>query len=288
MGQQHAQFLTAYRLHMNRTVKPHPYHLCDATRIVAVRFVDLRLQCRPHVPRLDTDHWQVRFGEKAEQPLRQGPGFQSDPLEAVGRVRQHRQQSVRFARHLHFPNDLARVIHNADARVLDRNVQSSKMVHAALLHLMLEAANADLVSPSAGSAAPKIFSYPQAAGRLPHLSSGDKNAKTPLSLWFRLLPTADGWRPTRLFPPYLGGLANIATWPQLRDWRPSLKEVLGDLSSINAQGKRRSDYPLTFRLQLRVIRSDGIICIYRRPAPAAQTRREAILRRRDSSLSLRT
>jgi hypothetical protein len=28
----------------------------------------------------------------------------------------------------------------------------------------------DLVSPSARSAAPKIFSYPQAAGRLPHLS----------------------------------------------------------------------------------------------------------------------
>jgi len=27
----------------------------------------------------------------------------------------------------------------------------------------------DLVSPSAWSAAPKIFSYPQAAGRLPHL-----------------------------------------------------------------------------------------------------------------------
>jgi len=34
---------------------------------------------------------------------------------------------------------------------------------------MLEAVQADLVSPSAWSAAPKIFSYPQAAGRLPHL-----------------------------------------------------------------------------------------------------------------------
>ena len=29
--------------------------------------------------------------------------------------------------------------------------------------------HADLVSPSAGSAVPKIFSHPQAAGRLPHL-----------------------------------------------------------------------------------------------------------------------
>src|SRR5207247_9891343 len=55
------------------------------------------------------------------------------------RVPQYRQQSVGFARDLHFPRDPARVIHNADARVLDRYVQSSKIVHAALLLLMLGA-----------------------------------------------------------------------------------------------------------------------------------------------------
>src|SRR5208282_5098446 len=63
----------------------------------------------------------------------------------VGGVLQHRQQRFRFARNLHFPNYLARVIHNADAGLLDRNVQSSKMVHAALLLLMLEAVPTDLV-----------------------------------------------------------------------------------------------------------------------------------------------
>ena len=47
---------------------------------------------------------------------------------------------------LHLPNDLARVIHNAGAGLLDRYVQSSKMVHAALLLLMLEALPTDLVS----------------------------------------------------------------------------------------------------------------------------------------------
>src|SRR3954464_11813585 len=78
-----------------------------------------------------------------------GPGFQPDPLEAVGGVLQHRQQSFWLARHLHFPHDLACVVHNADAGLLDRNVQSSKMVHAALLLLMLEAVHTDLVSPSA-------------------------------------------------------------------------------------------------------------------------------------------
>src|SRR5208337_1216312 len=131
---------------MHRAVKPRPHHLGDAAGIVAVRLVDLRLQHRLHVPRLDTDHWQACFGECAEQPLRQRTRFQSNPLEAVGGVLQHRQQRLRFACHLHFPNDLARVIHNADAGLLDRNVQSRKMVHAALLLLMLEAVNTDLVS----------------------------------------------------------------------------------------------------------------------------------------------
>ena len=41
------------------------------------------------------------------------------------------------------------IIHDADARLLDRHIQSSKIGHAALLLLMLEAASADLVSPSA-------------------------------------------------------------------------------------------------------------------------------------------
>ena len=102
-------------------------------RIVAVGLVDLRLQYRPHVARLDADHRQAGLGKRAKKPLRQWPGFQSYPLETVDRVRQYRQHSFRLARHLHFPNDLARVIHDADARVLDRNVQSSKMLHAALL-----------------------------------------------------------------------------------------------------------------------------------------------------------
>src|SRR6185369_663254 len=81
--------------------------------------------------------------------------FQSNSFEVVGGVLQYRQQRCRLARHLHFTNDLARVIHNADAGLLDRHVQSSKMLHAALLLLMLEArSHGDLVSPSARSAAP--------------------------------------------------------------------------------------------------------------------------------------
>src|ERR1700676_4499580 len=134
---------------MHRAIKSRPHHLGHAACIVAVGLVDLRLQHRPHVPRLDTDHWQACFGTRAAKPLRWGPGFQSDPVEAVDRVPQNLQQSFWLACYLHFPNHPARVIHNADAGLLDRYVQSSKMVHAALLLLMLEAVTTDLVSPSA-------------------------------------------------------------------------------------------------------------------------------------------
>src|SRR5260370_23287485 len=116
MCQQHPQLLIAYRLHMHRTIKPRPHHLRYAARIVAVRLVDLRLQHRLHVPRLNADHRQSCFGESAEQPLRQRSSFQPNSLEVVGEVLQHRQQRFRFARHPYFPNDLARVIHNASTR----------------------------------------------------------------------------------------------------------------------------------------------------------------------------
>ena len=56
VGQQHPQFLTAECLHMHRAIQSRPHHLRHAARIIAIGLVDLRLQHRPHVPRLDTDH----------------------------------------------------------------------------------------------------------------------------------------------------------------------------------------------------------------------------------------
>src|SRR6266508_3043418 len=155
---------------MHRAIKPGPHHLRYAARIVAVRLVDLRPQHGPHVPCLNTDHWQARFGENAVKPLRQRPSFQSNSLEAV--EGQNLQESFRLTCHSRFPHDLARIIHNADARLLDRHIESSKTVHAALLLLMLEAAYANLVTISLKRST-LIFSYPQAGSRLPHLSGGN-------------------------------------------------------------------------------------------------------------------
>src|SRR6266568_796865 len=134
---------------MHRSIEPHPHHLRYATRVIAVCLVDLRLQRGPHVPRLNTDYRQACFGENAVKPLRQRSSFQPNALEAIDGVRQHLQESFRLTRHSRFPRSLAHIIHNADARFLDRHIESSKIGHAALLLLMLEAAYADLVSPSA-------------------------------------------------------------------------------------------------------------------------------------------
>src|SRR6516225_6535418 len=83
---------------------------------------------------------------RAVKPLRQRSSFQSNSLEPIDVVRQHLQESFRLTRHPRFPHDLTRVIHDADARFLDRHIESSKIGHAALLLLMPEAASADLVA----------------------------------------------------------------------------------------------------------------------------------------------
>jgi hypothetical protein len=99
---------------MHPAIKPDPHHLGDTAGIVAIGLVDLRLQHRSHVPRLNTDYRQLGFGERTEQPLRQRSSFQSDPLEVVGRIPQNRPQSVGLARDLHLAHNLARTIHNAE------------------------------------------------------------------------------------------------------------------------------------------------------------------------------
>src|SRR5215467_4603316 len=134
---------------MYRSIQSRPHHLRHTTCVIAICLIDLCLQHGPHVPRLNTNHRQASFGESAVKPLRQWSGFQPNSLEAIDGVRQNLQESLRFTRYPRFPDDLARIIHNADARFLDRHIESSKIVHAALLLLMLEAAYTDLVSPSA-------------------------------------------------------------------------------------------------------------------------------------------
>src|SRR5215472_3231350 len=147
---------------MHRSIEAYPHHLRYAACIIAICLVDLCLQHRPHMPRLNANHRQARFNENAVKPLRQRTGFQPNSLEAIDGVRQNLQQRFRLTRHPRFPHDLARIIHNADARLLDRHIQSSKIVHAALLLRMLEAARCGPRFTISLKRSTLIFSYPQA------------------------------------------------------------------------------------------------------------------------------
>src|SRR5262249_47610986 len=66
-------------------------------------------------------------------------------------------------------HDLACIIHNADARFLDRQVESSKIVHAALLLLMLEAAMRTSFHHQPEAQHPNSSAIHKLVGRLPHL-----------------------------------------------------------------------------------------------------------------------
>src|SRR6476660_1441673 len=88
-------------------------------------------------------------GESAEQPLRQRSSFQPNSLEVVGGGSSAPPTTLQVRSPPLLPERSCLRHPLADARLLDRNVQSSKMVHAALLLLMLEAVITDLVSPSA-------------------------------------------------------------------------------------------------------------------------------------------
>ena len=96
--------------------------VCGEGHFSAIDLVDLCVQHCSHVPCLNADHRQARFGQSIELPLRKRSGFQSNPFEAVGGVPQNVQHNFPLARHLHFLHDPARVIHNADAGLLDRCV----------------------------------------------------------------------------------------------------------------------------------------------------------------------
>jgi hypothetical protein len=68
-------------------LKPHPHHLCNAARIVAVRLVDLRRQHSPHMSRLNTNHWQARLGETVGAVFGLTPSrYQSGESDRIGRI----------------------------------------------------------------------------------------------------------------------------------------------------------------------------------------------------------
>ncbi|MCP1886534.1 UNVERIFIED_ORG: hypothetical protein J2R75_010269 [Bradyrhizobium elkanii] len=126
---------------MDRPEQADAHHLRNATRIIAVALVHLRLEERLGMSRLDADYQQASLRQPAEQPLRQRSSLEPNPIKPPNRIVEcSKKIIVRVTHQLRFPANAARFVDNAQGRLFDRHVQSSVMFHAALLRLMLVAA----------------------------------------------------------------------------------------------------------------------------------------------------
>ena len=103
-------------------------------------FVHLGLEESLRMPGFNADHRQSGFRQAAEQPLRQGSRFQADALELLCGIVERRNQILGMGRNFHLSADFACLVDDAYRCLFDRDVQSAIIFHAALLPLMLVAA----------------------------------------------------------------------------------------------------------------------------------------------------
>ena len=97
--------------------------------------------------RVDTDHGKSASARARNSHCDSGR-FQSNSLEVVGGVLQHREQCFMFACNLYFVNDPVCFIHNADAGLLDETTSRAKW-SMPRFPSMLEAIPRTSYSPSA-------------------------------------------------------------------------------------------------------------------------------------------
>ena len=81
------------------------------------------------MPGLDADHRDSGFGQTAEQPLRQRSSLKSDPAALDAGRGQHRGDYGRVSRHLGLADDATFGIDDADAGLVQGDIQSGLMFH---------------------------------------------------------------------------------------------------------------------------------------------------------------
>src|SRR3979411_2095549 len=109
------------------------HHLRDPARVVAIAFVDLRLEKRLRVSRFDADRRDSCFRQSTEQPLRQRPSLETDTFKPPCGIAKNSEKVFGVTYHLHFTANPARLVDDAYGRFFDRHVQSGIVFHAALL-----------------------------------------------------------------------------------------------------------------------------------------------------------
>ena len=132
-GEQHALFLTGLRLHMNGLVKPDPHHLGNPPGIVAVRLVDAGRQYRLHMTCLNADRREPRCRHTFMQVLGERRGFQPDPLTSHTNAVEPVDQRRNLGRHFALTDDRPGLIHHTYARLIQRYINPSEILHNCLL-----------------------------------------------------------------------------------------------------------------------------------------------------------
>src|ERR1700732_852582 len=108
-------------------------YLRGPARVVAIAFVDLRLEKRLRVSRFDADRRDSCFRQSTEQPLRQRPSLETATLKPPCVIAKNSEKVFGVTYHLHFTANPARLVDDAYGRFFDRHVQSGIVFHAALL-----------------------------------------------------------------------------------------------------------------------------------------------------------
>src|SRR5580704_3648385 len=141
------------------------HHLRDPARVVAIAFVDLRLEKRLRVSRFDADRRDSCFRQSTEQPLRQRPSLETDTFEPPCGIAKNSEKVLGVTYHLHFTANPARLVDDAYGRFFDRHVQSGIVFSCCVPPMMLVAAQhrprlPEAQHPSAPRRASRPAEYP--------------------------------------------------------------------------------------------------------------------------------
>src|SRR5580704_1418430 len=104
------------------------HHLRDPARVVAIAFVDLRLEKRLRVSRFDADRRDSCFRQSTEQPLRQRPSLETDTFKPPCGIAKNSEKVFGVTYHLHFTANPARLVDAAIHSIsLAPSTQSQKI-----------------------------------------------------------------------------------------------------------------------------------------------------------------
>ena len=101
----------------------------NADGIVAIALVDLQLQGRFGMTRIDADDRQPLFLQLGPQPVRCRAGLEADPGDMRRMFDDECGDRVRIGSNHTFSPDLAGLIDNAHGRLPQRDVQSDIVLH---------------------------------------------------------------------------------------------------------------------------------------------------------------